>query len=110
MNKMIENVLDKLGWWFKEYKDDDYIEIGKQSPEGEDFFFTVDKKNIVREIREYADDFDPDEHAEMWCEARGRVAGVPQSIRALIDDADAIKLMLQELAEEAEKTERRKRR
>lgn len=39
----------------------------------------------------------------MWIEARGRVRGVPNSIRVLIDDAEAIKKMLNELADALER-------
>ena len=46
---------------------------------------------------QYANTFDPDEHAEMHIENRGR-GGTPSSIRVLIDDANDIKDMLKELA------------
>lgn len=105
MKQQYEKEIERLGWWFREYKDDDSIEIGQASPEGEDFFFTVGKKNIVREVREYADDFDADEHAEMWTKARGHVSGVPMSIRDLINDADAIKKMLADLADALERVD-----
>lgn len=36
----------------------------------------------------------------MWVENMHSVRGVPQSIRTLIDDADAIKEMLTELSEQ----------
>lgn len=97
--KLMDALIDKaeeLGWWSHIY--DDCIEIGKASPAGEDFFFTVnEKENLVREVQDYATDFDADEHAEMWVESRGK-RGVPSSIRTLIDDADAIQEMLDELA------------
>ena len=45
-----------------------------------------------------AADFDPDEHIEMWIEARKNgVRGVP-STRELLHDAEDIDKMLQELA------------
>jgi hypothetical protein len=97
--KLLDALTDKmeeLEWWCRIY--DDCIEIGKYSPAGEDFFFTVtDKENLAEEVQEYATDFDADEHAEMWVESRGK-RGVPDSIRTLIDDADAIQEMLDELA------------
>ena len=58
----------------------------------------AEKKTPARDIAEYAAEFDADEHAEMWVDKRGQ-NGVPNSIRALIDDADAIQEMLDELAE-----------
>lgn len=98
--KLLDALIDKaeeLGWWVRVY--DNCIDIGKASPAGEDFFFTVtNKDDVVREVQEYASDFDPDEHAEMWVERRGK-NGVPNSIRTLIDDADAIQEMVDGLAE-----------
>lgn len=96
MNKRMKRICEKLDWKVNEYNTD--VELEKYSPAGEDFLFYVDKKNIIKNITEYADDFDADEHAEMWVENMHTVRGVPQSIRALINDADAIKEMLLELA------------
>ena len=83
------------------------IEFEKYSPAGEDFIFTItgnDEARVAEQVREYAYDFDPDEHAEMWVESRGK-RGVPDSIRTLIDDADAIKEMAFELADALRKAE-----
>ena len=97
MNKRIKTLCEKLDWKIYEYKND--VELEKYSPAGEDFFFCVEKNDFVNNVCQYAEDFDADEHAEMWVENRQTVSGVPQSIRTLIDDADAIKKMLLELAE-----------
>lgn len=98
--KLLDALIDKaeeLDWSCHIYEDG--IEFETCSPAGEDFIFTVpDKENLVKEVREYAADFDADEHAEMWVEGRGK-RGVPSSIRTLIDDADAIRELLDELAE-----------
>lgn len=86
---------------------DDCIEFEKYSPAGEDFILTItgnDEARVAEKVRECAYDFDPDEHAEMWVESRGK-RGVPDSIRTLIDDADAIKEMLFELADALRKAE-----
>lgn len=49
-------------------------------------------------VKEYAANFDIDEHIELWIEAkRNGVKGVP-SARELVYDAEAICKMLQELA------------
>ena len=81
-------------------------ELEKYSPAGEDFIFTAEDSRLAESIREYAADFDPDEHAEMWVRARyeGKDQTIP-SIRELIEDADAINLMLQELAAALSKDE-----
>lgn len=97
MNKRIKKICEKLDWNIYEHNND--VELEKYSPAGEDFFFCVDKNDFVNNVIEYAEDFDADEHAEMWVENRHSVRGVPQSIRTLIDDADAIKEMLIELAD-----------
>lgn len=102
MNKRQKRICERLGWNITVNKDD--VELSQFSPAGEDFYFTADKKNFARSIREYAEDFDPDEHAETWVKNMHTVRGVPQSIRTLIDDADAIKEMLTELSEQIHKT------
>lgn len=96
MNKRIKRICENLDWTLREYEED--IELAKYSPAGEDFFFTVSKKNFLDDVIDYAESFDADEHAEMWVENIHTVSGVPQSIRTLIEDADAIKEMLLELA------------
>lgn len=96
-DKLIE-AAESLGW--SVYEDEGGFEISKYSPAGEDFSFFVPgkAKSLVNQVARYAADFDADEHAEMWVESRGK-NGVPDSIRALIDDADAIQEMLDELTE-----------
>lgn len=66
-------------------------------PAGEDFIFGVQKGNFVKNVREYADGFDVDEHVELWIEGRGK-NGVPATSRELVEDAEAIRDMLNELA------------
>ena len=94
LNKII-NICNSEGWSVYEGAED--LEISKHSPAGEDFFFTVEKENALQNIIDYANEFDPDEHAEMWIEYRG-TRGVPESVRELIDDADEIAEMLNSLA------------
>ena len=108
MPKLMDALTDAaelLDWSVHIY--DDCIEFEKYSPAGEDFIFTItgnDEARVAEQVREYAYDFDPDEHAEMWVESRGK-RGVPDSIRTLIDDADAIKEMAFELADTLRKAE-----
>ena len=75
-------------------QDREYVsELEWFSPAGEDvlieIFFDGTDCGFVSAFRENADNYDPDEHAEMWIEHRG-TRGIPSSIRELIDDADAI--------------------
>lgn len=86
---------------------DTEVQFEKFSPAGEDFLFYANVFELADEIKKYADDFDPDEHTEMWVEFRGK-RGVPKSIRTLIDDADAIKIMLTDLSEQVNLFFRRK--
>lgn len=54
-------LLDKveaMGWWYNTC-DDGSVEIGQHSPAGEDFFFSIAGKDIVAEVQEYYEDFDP---------------------------------------------------
>lgn len=46
--------------------------------------------------------YNAEDHAEMWIPIRGS-RGVPESIRTLIEDAEAIGLMLKDLVERLEK-------
>lgn len=107
MNTLMDALVDaaeEIDWAV--HIEDDCIEFEKYSPAGEDFIFTIvgnDEGAVAEKVRECAYDFDPDEHAEMWVESRGK-RGVPDSIRTLIDDADAIKEMLFELADVLRKT------
>ena len=104
MTKKQRKLIEKHGWTIT---DCDYnggskgFEFKKYSPAGEDFIFSVEANNpdeLVDNIREYYNDFDPEEHVEMWVEARHNgVGGIP-SIRRLVEDADDIDSMLEELS------------
>ena len=78
-------------------------ELYQYSPAGEDFSFAIchnnDLSEAIEEIGSYAYNFDVDEHIEMWIEARNNnVGGVPDT-RTLVEDAQAIQKMLEELAD-----------
>ena len=95
-NGRLLKVCEELGWSVHEEEDGFYL--SKYSPAGEDFGFYVSKENPYEEIEEYSDNFDPDEHCIMWIREMDTVSGVPQSVRELINDAEAIAGMLNELA------------
>lgn len=106
LEDFLENKLSNLGWNFSinHCANGNEIYISKHSPAGEDFGFEIEGttvEEIIKEIEEYAYNFDADEHAMLWIGSCGR-NGVP-SIRGLIDDADAIQDMLDELAEAVSK-------
>lgn len=82
-----------------ECKDD--IEYAFYTPAGEEFVFSVpkDKQDQAQAVFEYAEEFDPDNHVEMWLPHRGE-NGVPNALRELLDDAEWIKSKLYEIAKE----------
>ena len=86
-----------------------YREIEFYSPEGEDVCETIwydgTDDGFIEAFRQLANDFDADEHAGMWINTRN-VKGVPNSVRALIDDAENIKDTLLKVAEKLEGTEK----
>ena len=93
----IKEIAERLGWRVSEY-DDGTADFSKYSPAGEDFSFTVNAEEAEKEIYEFYNDFDVDEHVEMWIEARENgTPGVP-STRELVEDAEDIYKMLKELA------------
>lgn len=90
--------LEAHGWAVSSYTDDGRVELEKYSPAGEDFIMCVEVENFPDAVMEYYEDFDVDEHIEMWVEARlNGTSGVP-STRRLAEDAEAIDEMLKELA------------
>lgn len=71
------------------------LNIGKMSPAGEDFSFSVEGENIeqlVRAIQRYAYDFDEEQHVRTIMDC----GGAP-SLKDLIDDAASIHEMLNDL-------------
>ena len=70
---------------------------------GEDFSFDIHNIDCIgdaaREIYDYWQNYDPDEHTAMWVEAKQNgVRGVP-SIRKILEDSDEIDAKLKELSE-----------
>ena len=100
MNTNLENLfayIETLGW--DVYCDGDgSVELYQFSPAGEDFGFTVSANNLIEDVKDYAESFDSEEHAAMWYDAgQSGVRGVP-SLHELVEDADAIQEMLNDLA------------
>lgn len=100
------DILEENDWTVLSYTGDGRVELEKYSPLEEDFIMCVDIVNFPDSVREYANDFDPDEHASMWIDARGTVNGVPESVKDLVEDAYAIKQMIYELADALEGKEK----
>lgn len=113
MNEFLENITsiaEALGWSVDVDKNDKdstefYVDFRQSSPAGEDFGETVwlDEKDSfseqVSKIAAQFNEFDIDEHIEMWIEAKKNgVSGVP-SCRDLVHDAEDIYDMLEELGD-----------
>ena len=95
----IREKIENTGWTVRKYEDE--WEIAQYTPAGEDFFFTVSTDNIIDEIKEYAEDFDVDEHVIMWIEAHNSCSGIP-NVRELLEDAEWIDNELQKLVDKLE--------
>lgn len=92
----IIRVLERHGWAHSEDGSGRIAEIEKSSPLGEDMVFGIpDDKTVPDEVRERARRFDPNGHVAAL--VRNPLPGQPSDIRALCDDADAIKAMLEDL-------------
>ena len=95
----IIDLLDRNDMTITEFDSNNY-DVSFYSEAGEDFCFSVSGDNdnaFIDSFCQYADSFDPDEHASMWIDCRGK-NGVPESVRELIDDAEGIKNTLEKAA------------
>ena len=106
----VENIAEGLGWSvrFQTQKNsrgetEKYVEFSQDSPAGEDFSFYVfygKLPEIPTEVYRYWQGFDIEEHVKMWLEAKSNgVRGVPDVV-TLVDDAQEIETMLENLWEE----------
>ena len=93
MNEKLYEIIESNG--FSVSSDGDcFTELEFYSDKGEDVIITVQHDNtergFIEGLYEWWEDFDPEEHAVSWYNVKDTVYGVPQSIRALLDDADSI--------------------
>lgn len=116
ISKELQRMLDKadeMDWSYTVYeepgqKNRTYAEMEKHSPAGEDFIMIIDfdaenqAETFLKDLQEYADDFDVDDHVEMWLPKRGE-GGCPSTVRELVEDAEAILEMIKELHEVLDK-------
>lgn len=119
----LQELLDKaeeLGWSYTVYEETDcngrqYAELGKHSPAGEDFTMIIDfsiedqEGSFLKDLNDYAEDFDVDGHVELWMPQRGK-GGCPSTLKELLADAEAVKEMIKELAKELSGIKRRQTR
>lgn len=110
LSKRIEELLEKHDFsvcgqiTYRTYSNDGYdVELETYSPDGEDIIVPLiydgTEEGFIKAFRRCAEDFDAEEHAEMWIESKGK-NGVPNSIKDLLEDAEWIKDTLMKIAEE----------
>jgi len=110
LTKRQEEIIEDLGWRIIGIDSQDgtpYLEIENWSPAGEDLCETIwikDGQTLAEAAREWAKSFDKDDHVELYAGMRGE-RGVPGTVRELVDDADAIQAMFNELADALEEAE-----
>ena len=107
ISKELQRMLDKaeeLDWSYSVYVEPSqnnrtYAEMEKYSPAGEDFLMIIDfdaedqAESFLKDLWDYADNFDVDGHVEMWLPERGK-GGCPSTARELVEDAEAMKSFL----------------
>lgn len=111
LNNKIINVLENNDFVISEiekYDNEYYVEINQCTPEGEDWWVSVwfngTDEGFIKAIRKEYNNFDVDTEAEIYIKNRGK-NGVPNSIKALIEDAEWKESTLGTLADELEKLE-----
>ena len=94
--KRLEKVLESLNWYIKsEY--DTFIEIETYSNAGENLIDTLDSNNIVGSAFNIYNNYDAEEHIELWAECSFKhEKGVPD-IFTLVEDAKDIEEMYKQL-------------
>lgn len=100
----LKEIIEENGWTIEEVSfggNDKGLELFKYSPAGEDFSFVVnsadDPNEIIKNIFEYEDEYDPNEHMSIWVENAGQ-NGTPD-LMTLAEDAKDIGKMIEELAD-----------
>ena len=82
------------------------VELEAYSPLGEDLvpYLTAEGSDmdevwdaLALDALALYEDFNPEDHAAGWYEARDKVRGVPDSLRGLLEDADDIGRMYEDL-------------
>lgn len=107
MNDFLK-LAEDLGWSYNvsdtpNERDEVCVELEKYSQQGQDFIATIwfedeNEHNFIKALREYWQDFDPDEEACKWIGEDGHGKnGAPYSIRDILDDMEDCKSMLREL-------------
>lgn len=99
MSKKLQKKIEDCGWNVEQVNETEW-EIESSSPLGEDLVEYINGENdeeIIADIERLASNFDVDDHVELYVGMRG-TRGVPNSISALVKDAEDIQEMLDDLA------------
>ena len=95
LKEMLVRKAEELDWSVS--VGDGYWEFCKVSPAGEDFGFGITGEDVVDELLEYYEEFDTEDHVMDLMEAKKNgLSGVP-SLKELVEDADAIDSMIEDL-------------
>lgn len=107
MSNNFLQLANELGWSYNiseaPNKGEVCAELEKYSPQGQDFIASIwfensNEYDFIDRLREYWQDYDPDEEAAKWIGEDGHGAnGAPYSVRDIIDDMEECKGMLREL-------------
>lgn len=115
LQELIDKI-EELGWTFNGVTEEEstgrcFVELENYSPAGEDLCESIEFEkddqvdSFLSSLWDLYDGFDIDDHVEMWIEARqnNRNSGIP-SARVLVNDAEAIDKMYEQLWYNADKT------
>ena len=94
MTRKIQNAIKKLGWKITE--DGEYYSLENWSPLGEDLYYEIPKENWEEELKLLYLNFSVDDHVADLISCRGKY-GIPNSVVAIVKDAQEIEKMLEEL-------------
>ena len=96
LDKFIEK-LEENDFNYNYDKEENKIEIGVNSPEGQDFWFTIDCDDILGNLYDYIEDFDADAETYIWLDSDGHgTNGAPYHMRDVLDDMEAVHDMIKE--------------
>lgn len=93
LSKEIIEVIEEEGFSVQVCKQQNgyCADLNRSTPLGEDWWvgivFDETEEDFVNEVRDYYIGFDPDDEVEFYIQGRGK-NGIPNSIRALLDDQD----------------------
>ncbi len=95
LKNLLREKAEELEW--RVLIEEDCWEFQKYSPAGEDFWISISGEDIVDELLDWYESFDTEDHVMMHMEAKKNgLSGVP-SLKVLVEDADAIDEMVEEL-------------